>query len=374
MQPLRYLPLLLLVMLLVPSPALTGAVPPPQEMIRIAVVKGGDSVRLDGAGLLATDERGEPMRVGFPLTVMASKDAVLVDGRPVRRLAVAAASFITVNGKKYRGLIEVFPAGRGLLVVNQLPLEDYLVGLINCEISSQWPIEAVKAQAVIARTYALYQRENRKNALYHLESSVLDQVYEGCGIEDSRAVRGVRDTAGEVLTYKGKIIQAFYHSSCGGHTESAADVWGTDVPYLRGVDCKYCQNAPSVKWELTLPYKKIEALLKAGGYQLSGLHEIQPGTRNQSGRLNEVILITDRGRFSLKAVAFRKAIGYGVIKSTNFDVVNGDDAVRFNGAGYGHGVGLCQWGAKQRAGDGFNYREILSYYYPGTKVEQYSHE
>jgi stage II sporulation protein D (peptidoglycan lytic transglycosylase) len=232
----------------------------------------------------------------------------------------------------------------------------------------------VKAQAVIARTYALYQRENRKSALYHLESSVLDQVYAGCDIEDSRAVRGVQETAGEVLTYNGKIIQAFYHSSCGGHTEAAANVWGTNVPYLQGVDCKYCLNAPSVKWEQTLSYRKIESLLRAGGYQISDLRKILPGTRNRSGRLNEVYLLTGRGKFSLTAVKFRKAIGYGVIKSTNFDAVNGEDDVRFDGAGYGHGVGLCQWGAKQRAGDGFNYREILSYYYPGTKVEQYSHE
>jgi len=129
-----------------------------------------------------------------------------------------------------------------------------------------------------------------------------------------------------------------------------------------------------VKWELTLTYRKIEALLKAGGYQISALREVHAGGRNRSGRLSEVVLLTDKGKFSLSAVKFRKAIGYGVIKSTNFDVVNGDDGVRFNGTGYGHGVGLCQWGAKHRAGDGFDYREILSYYYPGTQVERYSHE
>jgi stage II sporulation protein D len=343
-------------------------------MIRIAVTKGADAVQLDGEGMLATDERGEPLRVEFPVVVRPAKDAVQLQGRFVRRLTVAASSFIAVNGKKYRGLIEIVPFESGLLVVNQLPLEDYLVGLINCEISSQWPIEAVKAQAVIARTYALYQRENRKNNLYHLESSVLDQVYEGCAIEDSRALRGVRDTAGEVLAYRGNIIQAFYHSSCGGHTEAAANVWGASVDYLQGVDCKYCLSAPSIKWELALPCRKIESLLKSGGYQLTGLREVRPVGRNRSGRLTEVVLLTDKGKFSLSAVKFRKALGYGVIKSTNFDVVNGDDSVRFTGAGYGHGVGLCQWGAKQRAGDGFEYREILSYYYPGTKVERYSRE
>jgi stage II sporulation protein D len=355
-------------------PALTASAPLQQDLIRIAVTKGVDTVRLDGEGLLATDERGEPLRIDFPAVVKSGRDAVQVQGRSVRRLTVAAASSVAVNGKKYRGVVEVYPAERGLLVVNQLPLEDYLVGLINCEISSQWPIEAVKAQAVIARTYALYQRENRKTALYHLESSVLDQVYEGCAIEDSRAARGVHDTAGEVLTFKGRIIQAFYHSNCGGHTESAENVWGAPLEYLAGVDCKYCLSAPSVKWEQTLQYRKIESLLKAGGYQVTGLRELRPGVRNRNGRLKEIVMVTGQGNLAMNAVSFRKVMGYGVIKSTNFEMVNGEGGVQFIGVGYGHGVGLCQWGAKQRAGDGFDYHEILSYYYPGTRVEKTPHE
>src|SRR4029079_7216219 len=99
---------------------------------------------------------------------------------------------------------------RGLLVVNELPLEEYLVGLINCEISSAWPMEAIKAQAVIARSYAIYQKATRKGAPYQLEASVMDQVYEGADLEDSRAARGVQETAGEVITYDDKVIQAFY--------------------------------------------------------------------------------------------------------------------------------------------------------------------
>ena len=353
---------------------MSGNASTPREVIRVAVVKKADVIQLDGEGMLVTNDRGEPLRIDFPAIVKPAKNAVLVQGQFMARLSVAAVTSLSVNGKKYRGLIEIYSLEDGLLVVNQLPLEEYLAGLINCEISSQWPIEAIKSQAVIARTYALYQRDNRKNNLYHLENSVLDQVYEGCGLEDSRAVRGVHDTAGEVLTYKGKIIQAFYHSSCGGHTEAAANVWGAEVDYLQGVDCKYCLSSPTVRWEQSLPYRRIESLLRASGYQISGLREVIAGGHNRSGRLTDVTLLTDKGRFALSAVKFRKAVGYGVIRSTNFDLVNGDDSVRFIGAGYGHGVGLCQWGAKQRAGDGFNYREILSYYYPGTKVEQYLHE
>jgi stage II sporulation protein D len=275
---------------------------------------------------------------------------------------------VQVNGKRYRGIVEISPMDKGMLVVNELPLEEYLVGLINCEISSQWPMEAIKAQAVIARSYAIYQKEARKNAPYHLESSVMDQVYEGCDIEDNRAVRGVRETSGEVLTYDDKVIQAFYHSNCGGHTEASENVWGYALPYLQGVECSYCLTVPSAKWETTLSLKKLESLLKSSGYQVTGLREIRTGRRNRSGRLVDLSLLSAKGSLSVSPVNFRKAIGYTVIKSTNFDVRTNGDEVSFTGTGYGHGVGLCQWGAKQRAGDGFNYREILSYYYPGTKL------
>lgn len=341
------------------------------EMIKVALHKGVESVKIDGNGLLATDGEGDPLRLGAPFQARRSKDGVAVNGKSVKSLIVTAPAFVLVNGKGYRGSVTITPADRGgLIVVNELPLEDYLVGLINCEISSQWPIEAVKAQAVIARSYAIYQREARGKAPFHLESSVMDQVYEGCDIEDSRAARGVKETAGEVLTFGGNVIQAFYHSNCGGHTEAAENVWGATLPYLKGSDCNYCLAANPYRWDQSIPLKKLESLLKVGGYQVAGLREIKGGSRNRSGRLNEVILSTSRGRVTVPAVKFRKAVGFGVIKSTNFEVsVKGDSAI-FSGIGNGHGVGLCQWGAKQRASDGFDYREILFNYYPGTKIER----
>jgi stage II sporulation protein D len=358
--------LLLAVSWVVPA----GAAPLQPENVRVAIVSGADGVKVDGDGLLAADDRGMPLRLTFPVQIKKSRDALLVGGKSIRSLRLAGPGVIRVNGKGYRGLIEVFPADKGVLVVDELPLEDYLVGLINCEISSLWPMEAVKAQAVIARTYALYQKESRKYALYHLESSVLDQVYEGVDIEDNRASRAVKETAGEVLTYAGKVIQAFYHSNCGGHTEAAVNVWGGDIAYLQGVDCKYCQAAPAGRWEQRLPLKKVESLLKGAGYPVSGLCEIRPGRTNSSGRLREVALVTTKGGQSIPAVNFRKALGYSVIKSTNFTSQTLKDELLFEGAGNGHGVGLCQWGAKQRATEGFAYQEILQYYYPGVRMQK----
>jgi stage II sporulation protein D len=340
------------------------------EMVRVAVLKGADSVRLHGNGILLTDENGGPIRCSFPVQVRKVASGLAVNGKVVRALTASAAFAVQVNGKGYRGVVECTSSDKGIVVVNELPLEDYLAGLINCEISSQWPMEAVKAQAVVARTYALYQKNLRKNAPYHLESTVMDQVYEGCDIEDSRAVRGVKETAGQVLMYDGALIQAFYHSSCGGHTEAVENVWGEPLPYLRGVDCKYCLSAPSVRWEQKLAVKKIETLLKNAGVPVSGLRQVLAGGRNGSGRLTELVMVYAKGRFAMSAVNFRKTIGYSVIRSTNFDVSQAGGEVVFSGVGFGHGVGLCQWGAKQRAVDGFDYREILTYYYPGTRLEQ----
>ena len=228
------------------------------ETIRVAISKSETTVTVSGDGLLVTSESGEPLQVSLPATVRLVRDNLQVEGRQYRRLVFSASSAVTVNNKPYRGLAELTIADGKILVVNQLPLEEYLVGLINCEISSAWPIEAVKAQAVIARTYALHRKMLRVNAPYHLESSVIDQVYEGCLIEDSRARRAVLETEGEVLTFGGAVIQAFYHSSCGGRTEASENVWGGVQTYLKGVDCQYCLTSPTATaWEYKLPLTDI---------------------------------------------------------------------------------------------------------------------
>jgi len=343
------------------------------ETIRIAIVKSASEVTVAGDGLLVTNEAGAALAMSLPATIKYVKDGLLAEGKLYRRLSFSAPSAVYVNNKPYRGLAELSVADRGILVVNQLPLEEYLVGLINCEISSAWPIEAVKAQAVIARTYALNRKKSRINSSYHLESSVIDQVYEGCLVEDSRARRAVFETEGEVLTYGGGIIQAFYHSSCGGRTEASENVWGASLPYLKGVECQYCLTSPTATiWEYKLAVNEIEERLRAGGHKLSGLYEIKPGAVNSRGRLKQVVLLASKGSVAISGDQFRKAVGYGVIKSTRFTVKSSKGEVSFSGSGNGHGVGLCQWGAKQRALDGFGCGEILSYYYPGTMLKKFS--
>lgn len=343
------------------------------ETIRVAIVKSVPEVTVTGDGLLATNELGTPLLLSFPATVRLVKDGLQVEGKLFQRLTFSASSAVYVNNKPYRGLAELSVTDKGIQVVNQLPLEEYLVGLINCEISSAWPIEAVKAQAIIARTYALNRKMTRMASAYHLESSVIDQVYEGCLVEDSRAHRAVLETAGEVLTYGGAIIQAFYHSSCGGRTEASENVWGAALPYLKGVECQYCLTSPTgTAWEYKLSLKEIEDRLRSAGHKVSGLYDIRPGATNSRGRLKQVSLLASKGGGMINGDQFRKYVGYGVIKSTRFVMKNSRSEISFSGSGNGHGVGLCQWGAKQRALDGFGSGEILAYYYPGTELKKLS--
>ena len=343
------------------------------ETIRIAIVKSASEVTVAGEAILVTNEVGAPLVMSLPVTVKTLKDGLLVGEKLYQRLSFSASSAVYVNNKPYRGLLELSVADKGILVVNQLPLDEYLVGLINCEISSAWPIEAVKSQAIIARTYALNRKNSRMNAPYHLESSVIDQVYNGILIEDNRARRAVLETSGEVLTFGGEIMQAFYHSSCGGQTEDSENVWGASLSYLKGVECQYCLTSPSgTAWECKLSLKELEERLRLGGHKVSGLYDIKPGPLNLRGRLANVSLLAAKGSVTITGDQFRKAVGYGVIKSTRFIMKNNNNEITFSGSGNGHGVGLCQWGSKQRALDGFTSGEILAYYYPGTQLKKLS--
>ena len=364
------MPFFIVLLLAVGGPVPAGSAARP-ETVRVALLRGIDQVTVDGVGLLVTDGGGEQLRVTPPLTVRAERGRLRVNGRSAGSLAISVPAAASVNGRSYRGSLEIAPAERGLLVVNELPLELYLVGLINSEISSSWPLEAIKAQAVVARTFALYQKEARKGGRYHLESSTLDQVYEGSAGEDDRAAFAVRETAGEALTYNDAIALTFFHANCGGHTEAADQVWpATGLPYLEGVPCRYCLDVPAASWETTLSLSKIEGALRAGGVPVTGLRDIASGPRNRSGRLQSVRLTGERETQEVPAPLFRKALGFTVVRSTRFDLSLSGDQLRLTGSGYGHGVGLCQWGARSRAADGFSYREILATYYPGTRLRK----
>ncbi|HWP35861.1 MAG TPA: SpoIID/LytB domain-containing protein, partial [Thermodesulfobacteriota bacterium] len=287
--------------------------------------------------------------------------AVAVDGRPWAR---------------YAGRVEVAASGGRLLVVNALPLERYLVGVVGLEMDPAWPLEALKAQAVASRTYALHQRRARRAGgqqarpawPYDLEAGILDQAYSGLAGEDARAAAAVLATREEWLADAGgEPILALFHSTAGGRTEAAAEVFRRPLPYLVSLLCPFDRASPVFAWRWTVAVEEVEARLLEAGYPAAGLEALGIGERTASGRVRTVLVETRAGRFALPATELRRLLGYGRLRSTRFAVEREGAWFRFDGQGAGHGVGLCQWGARGMALAGHGYLAILSFYYPGTR-------
>lgn len=347
--------------------------------VRVALLRGLSKISIDGKNILLRDvwtystifESQEFS--GIKIEVNSGSILLNQNESETNWLTVIPLNGImNLNGKPFRGKAEIAVDTDGrLVVINELSLEDYLKGVINREISSSWEIDAVMAQAIVARTYALYKKRDRTNRFYDLEPSVLDQVYGGADTEDARVRYAVDNTAGMVLTYKNELIKPYYFSTCGGYTEDGENVWGESKPYLKMVRCKYCKSSPAFTWRKSIPLSKLESALRSAGYNLNGIHSIKVISRYESGRVKKIRISGESRDTTLTGVDFRRIIGYDVIKSTMFDVfIEGSSAV-FKGKGSGHGVGLCQWGAKGMAEDGYNYKEILEHYFPGTEIRRW---
>jgi stage II sporulation protein D len=267
-------------------------------------------------------------------------------------------------GSYYRGNIEVWKGEGGLYLINELPIEDYVKEVVMAEVGSNWEMEALKAQAVISRTYAVFQKKLNGDSLFHLTSSVLHQAYKGNN-SDARVAYAVQETANEILTFDGKPIEPFYHSTSGGRTENPEDVFGKSYPYLKSVESN-CEISPYWVWERRIPLTEIEEALN-----ISGIKEIAVRSYTSTKRVKELTIESASGTTIIKATDLRKVLGWDRLPSTNFTFTLNGESIIFEGKGYGHGVGLCQWSALQMARDGKNYREILSFFYPGTTIQLY---
>lgn len=271
---------------------------------------------------------------------------------------------LLVNGTRYPGNIEIWKGNTGLYLINELSLEDYIKSVVSAEVGSDWDMEALKSQAVISRTYALFHKAQNNNPNFDLSSSVLHQVYKGSN-ENARISYAVMNTEGEVLTYNGKIIEAFYHSTSGGLTEAPEEVFGKSIPYLKPVSGS-CETSPYWIWERRIPIEEIEKALN-----ISGLRDIKITSYSSTRRVKTVDVIQANRTQAMKATDLRKIIGWNRLPSTNFTVSRDGNVMVFDGKGFGHGVGLCQWSSLEMAKSGIGYKDILSYFYPGTVLQMH---
>jgi stage II sporulation protein D (peptidoglycan lytic transglycosylase) len=288
----------------------------------------------------------------------------------------APASFgqpLQVDGRELPGKLEVFEDPKGTLVaVNVLDLEDYVAAVVASEVPASWPPEALRAQAVAARTFAVAQKVAQgPGARAHLGASVLDQVYKGTAHPAPAAAKAARETEGEVLTFGAAPIAAFFSASCGGASESAEAAFhlaSGATPYLRAAESDPDERG----WTVSVPLGELTAVLqkRLGGSHGFQVREIAVVSRTPSGRANALRAVTSSGPRPLPAVELRQLLGYQRLPSLLFEVSMSRGAAVFRGRGAGHGVGLCQWGARSRALAGEGYRDILAHYYPGAEIRR----
>lgn len=341
-----------------------------EERVRIGVARGLPAVQVAGPGLAGTalrDGAAPQPSAGDRAEVRLEGDELLLDGVPLEGAGVTftAGGPIRCGGRLLSGEVEVRRGEGGLQVIDTLPLEDYVSAVTGAEMPAGFPPEALRAQAVAARSYALSRKLEavEEGRDFDLGSTVLDQVYPGQAV-DPRARAAAAATAGEVLVKERRPIEAYFHSACGGRTERGLDALGRDLDYLASVECGRCAAAPKATWRLALTAAEVARLAGLPG-RATGFSVAE---RTRAGRASRVAVAAGARRARLTAVELRRRLGYERLPSLWFSVRPGRDGFLVEGRGSGHGAGLCQWGAAGWARAGEGYREILRRYYLGTEL------
>jgi len=294
-----------------------------------------------------------------------------------RLLPGKAAEFVIIGERRFSGNL-VFQANpdKTVTVIDELGIEDYLRGVLPKEMSPDWPMEALKAQAVVSRTFALNNLGKYSASGYDLSDDAHSQMYSGLTVQSVRVDKAVRATRGQVLSYRGERIPAYFHSCCGGHTTDPAAVWGgankTPRP-LRGVADRSCRDSPHFRWRAYFRLSDILRVLQKRGWNAARLEDMRPGRRSGSGWLSDLRIKVDGAWKRIGANTLRLWLGPQQLKSAKITAIKRrKKGFEFFGGGYGHGVGLCQWGARAQADEGKRYPAILESYFPGAELEESS--
>jgi stage II sporulation protein D len=378
--------------------------------LRIGVAENRPSVLLGGDGelILTDDATGQPIGsipAGVRWTVvpylggirLLRPDSVRTELHSgVFAVNVTEGRFVMADGRSYRGRLNVMRGISGVLVVNRVPLESYVAGTIGAEMGARRPEElaALRAQAVVSRTFAVKNRGRWEAQGVDAFADVRDQVYGGLASESPQVWDAVRATAGEVLEYQGQPIDAFFHSTCGGTTAGVEEVFATAAsrPYLhpvsdaRGGGRHYCDISPRFRWReewdastlRTILSRTLPAVMNIGGDGLQPITDVEIARTTRSGRVGELRIVFEHGDVRVPGSSVRTVLRPAngrLLGSQAFELQVSRDGGRVSrlvatGAGSGHGVGFCQWGAVGRARAGQDYHTILATYFPGTRVER----
>jgi len=375
--------------------------------VRVGVVVGAVSAAVGGGSALAvTGPDGSHLWMippGETWQVAVAGNAFTLGSRgwtsaPLEAVTLTPAEsnpLVRVNGRGYRGSVVILRGGTGITVINRVGLESYLLGVVSAEMGRRGPAEqaALRAQAVVSRTYALRNLGRGKAQGFDLSATVADQVYGGQGAETPEGRAAVGDTRGRVLTYEGAPIEAFFYSTCGGRTADGFEVFrGAARSYLRSVRDQadngsvYCSISPRYRWHEEWTGEALRSTLErnlppAAGRRSVDVREVSSvrvTRRSSSGRVDQLAIGLGGPEITIDGPAIRQVMRLNSgepLRSTAFDLVATVGGRRVthltvDGMGSGHGVGLCQWGAVGRARAGQGYEQILAAYFPGTRLER----
>jgi stage II sporulation protein D len=393
------------------------------QPVRIALAASDETARVGASGVWriysrnsanlvakgTADETARIERRGNQLVVILGNGSVTSrESAPFLVRAPRPDTYVTYEGKRYRGELVITPGDDGLLVVNRLSVESYLRGVVPLEIGDRKAGEeaAVEAQAVAARSYTYIHMNEAGDRAFDMYASVQDQAYGGVDAEKPIADNAVETTRDMVIKYAGRIINTPYHSTCGGTTASTREVWWrqSDQPYLRpvsdaipGTNSFYCDPSPRFRWTATFTGDELRNTLEkylgtvtvAAEPPVSAASSVRMSLgrvtgfriegRTASDRVGAVSIQTERGNYVVRGNDVRFVLrtpGGSLLSSTYFtaestsDGMGGIGRLVLKGGGNGHGIGMCQWGAIGRARAGQDYRTILTTYYPGTTVSR----
>jgi stage II sporulation protein D len=378
-------------------------------VVQVGLVIGGSGATLGGdAALRLAQADGAPLgeipaAVAWRATALSAGVGVSPSsGAPsivAEQIVVApldSLAWVRVNGRSYRGTLVLQRDRTGLTIVNRVPMEAYLLGVVSAEMGRRGSAEreAVRAQAVASRTYALRNLGRWRSEGFDLYATVFDQVYSGASAETPEGREAVESTRGQVLTWNGAPIDAFFFSTCGGRTESGVDVFrGADVPYLRSVSDEspsgtaYCSISPRFRWReewtgdglRTILRRSLPAVLGIDASRVDQLRDVRIVRRTTSHRVGLLDIVLAREAVDVDGPLVRQVLrtpAGEILRSTAFTLDvrrSGGRIARVvaEGAGNGHGVGLCQWGAVGRARAGQDYQQILAAYYGGSELTRW---
>ena len=343
-----------------PVRVLLGVGPQQELTVEAEAVRAwnfGGALLGEEKGALTLSARGEMIRLGQGKVVDSPVD-------------VSSPSGIRIGGRKVSGRVRVSARQGQLSAVAVVPLEEYVTAVVSREAPPKFHPEALAALAVAVRTYVLVAMEKPREPTHDVVAGVEDQVFEGVDDVPDVFRKAADSTRGVVLTWRGLLARVVYHSTCGGRTENAKDAWGTDVPYLRSVACDDCRDSPAYRWDCRVTQKEGKRIALSLGVRAEDDLKFQIAGTSSTGRASRIRISSGGVSRETAAAAFRRAAGYARVKSLKMEIVPVGNGWVFSGQGYGHGVGMCQWGADGMARGGKTHLEILARYYPETALSR----